>query len=863
MSAVVLVRDQPQLLQECLDALSRQEVKPDHVIVLDLRDSERNSPLQEPAALGLEITTVVGSGQSETEKLSSVLAAPQVSKSGFVWLLNDHSLPTPSALKIMASNFEVSPSLAQIAPKLLHRDQTRRIVSLGLSSSRTGSVLRRRADEYDQGQFDSDVDVLAATVTGSLFRTAELSAVELGPTNLDSDLTAIAVGIQLRARGQRVAVAPTAWVSVVPPSEGAFEVSRVDLAMRMALTPSWFFWILALTLPIQSLVRSIRSLILKQTGAVIPNLLFGIWFWFTFPTRLSEQRRFFPTNELVRKSLPPLLANRSEVKLRRSTQLGNLIEPRQTATQLGFVESGAFWFILLPLLLSLPLLPIGTHPHGLGLAPLSPTITEVFHSYQLSPESSWLLPLLSLLWLLPGEPAAGFAWINFLLPSVAFISSWQLFRSIIGVRAGTLIGAIVYSLNPFMFNARLEGQPLATFSAALLPWALLGLLRISQSGTTSRRWRWSAITALVLAATSAATPISLAVLLLLGLGLIVKRKLGIQWLAVVLIPASFVLLPRGIKYLADPVAALAGWGAVIDPERFDIWTAPAGGWLTSGILTMIALLLLTTLAVTAKPTQKSFGLLALALGVLTSSVMIPEVNLAANLIATLLLLTALLSNFSEIGSKRIITIGNFALLAVLLLALPSVAQPVSADWRADSRVTPAIVHAAANVNPGVLTFSLDTSSEVLVSSLQLGNGTHIDQSVDGGDTLFRNQQLPLDDLQQAQLAAALAAGSTEETAPLLSAGKISFVLLVNDDVEVRTNLESSGLLESAGVTEWGRLWRVRDAVENQPAEIPTSPWVLANFGMLALYLLLAAPTPGSLRRIRPDSSIFVEGEDQL
>lgn len=55
---------------------------------------------------------------------------------------------------------------------------------------------------------------------------------------------------------------------------------------------------------------------------------------------------------------------------------------------------------------------------------------------------------------------------------------------------------------------------------------------------------------------------------------------------------------------------------------------------------------------------------------------------------------------------------------------------------------------------------------------------------------------------------------------------------------------------------------MRDAIPNTLTETPPSYWVFLNLGLVAMYLLLAAPTPGSLRSRRADSSIFVEGDDQ-
>ena len=175
---------------------------------------------------------------------------------------------------------------------------------------------------------------------------------------------------------------------------------------------------------------------------------------------------------------------------------------------------------------------------------------------------------------------------------------------------------------------------------------------------------------------------------------------------------------------------------------------------------------------------------------------------------------------------------------------------------------PAIVHAAASVDPGLLTLTLERAASELETSLVLGNGTHLDQKRAGGDSWLRSQSLPITEAEQAQLAAALAAGSTQEAKALLAKGEISFVLLVAEDVEIQTSLDSSGLLESAGATERGRLWRVKDAVLHELQSTSEASYVWFVGAIFTLYLLLSIPTPGSARRGRQDASIFVEEDER-
>lgn len=860
--AVVLVGDQPQLLQDCLDALSNQEVKPDRVVVLDVRPHANTSPLQEPAALGLEVSVLIAEGDTGLGAVVAMVRDSIDQESDFIWVLREDSIPAPAALRVMLHEFEMSPSLGQVAPKLLHRDQSRRIFSLGLTSSRFGDFLRRHSDEYDQGQFDSDSDVLAASPLGSVFRRSNLAELNSDERQLDSDGVAISVGLQLRAQGQRIAVAPRAWISFAPQPDSSFDILRDKQSVRLALLPSWVSWLTVALLPLESVVGAVRQMVLKRPARVLPSLAFGVWFWLTLPRRLREQALLFPSSAELRRSLKTLLASRVDLRLRRTMQRTGNLDAVTAVSQPGFVESGAFWFSLLPLLASMPLLPLGVHAAGLALPPLSPTVTELFTSYLVSPQDAWLLPVLILTGVWPGEPALAFSWLTFLAPTIAYLSSWHLFRAISSNRAGVLVAALTYSLSPILINARLDGYPLTVVSAAVFPWALLGLLKTSESTSSARRWRWSAVTGLLLAISAAMTPLVAVIAVVLASGLFTARKVGVQWLLVVAIPSILILLPRALAYQADIASFFAGWTVTEPASPRPIWNLSIFDWPVDGTLTILALILMATVAQVMRPNIASAAALLLALGALSSPLLIAETAPMANLTAVMLLLASVVGGSLVKTQATLTTLGNFSVVAVLLLAIPALIQPIAADWRQDSRVTPAIVHAASSVDPGVITIALEGDGGELVSEIILGNGTHLDQWRDGGDALLRYQSLPLAPEQQAELAAALAAGSTEEAGNLLREGQVSFVLLKSDDSNLRTNLESSGLLESAGLTEWGRLWRVIDPVTFAPAKVQPNPWVYLSFAVLILYGLLAIPTPGSLRKSRGEASIFVEGDEQ-
>ena len=863
--ALVLVRRQPELLQECLDALSAQSRKPDAIKVLDLRENATTSPLVQPASLGLEISVEA----SPLLTLAAALirtASRESTTTGFeelpdlIWLLESDAIPNPQSLAELVRQFEVSPSLAILGPKLLHRDQSRRIESLGITTSASGELLNRHADEYDQGQFDADSDVFATNPFGALYRADALASLQLEAAGDSELMVGYASAVQLRRQGQRVAVSPRSWVSRQPVPGSGFEKRRVSFGLRLALWPSWLTWVQILLLPLEVLFRSVRLIFSKQPQAVPIELWFWIWYWFTLPTRIAELRQLMPSDKQSRAALRPLLATRAQLALRRQL---NRIDPREQPTiqGSGFIESGSFWFALIPLLASLPLLPLGVVADGIGQLPLSPSLSEIFDSLNLAASEGWIYSMLLLSAILPGSPSQDLAWVVFLTPTLAYLSSWQLFRRFSGASALTVVSALSYSVVPAVLISRYEGLANFTLTLVTLPWLLLVLLKLMEPQSVARSWRNAGLAGLLLALTSGLTPVLLSIALIVIIAMAVLRPARSLWFAVVLLPTVVLVAPRLIAFSSDPATFLIGWQNAAAQDS--IWQISNNEWIGSGLNYLVALLILAVVVVVSLPSRIGFGVFSLAIGVLALQLVIAEASVVLQIAATLLLLLsiAIALEVEPLASIRQRNLATWSILFIGLLAIPTILRPVDLNWSASDRVLPAIVHAAAAVDPGVLTLNLSVSGDEVETYVEVGNGTHLDQNLGRDDAFAMNQDLPLTTPEQAELAAALASGAVESVSNLLEGSQVSFVLLTTPSPEVANNINSLGLLEAAGVTERGQLWRVSGAEPFQAKPVALNGWVVATLALLAIYLLLALPTPGSMRRSRGDASIFVGGDE--
>jgi hypothetical protein len=175
---------------------------------------------------------------------------------------------------------------------------------------------------------------------------------------------------------------------------------------------------------------------------------------------------------------------------------------------------------------------------------------------------------------------------------------------------------------------------------------------------------------------------------------------------------------------------------------------------------------------------------------------------------------------------------------------------VDPGWKS-SRVMPALVVAASEQDPNLRTLVLEVG-DPLTATYVWGSGQKLEMS----STLLAHNsaQSPLSE-SLAEIAANLIAGNQDKLVPLLTKTSVDFVLLKTPNPEIEVGISSLDILQPAGATDYGVLWRVASdntAVAPSVESDPLRPWL---FGIVAAFALLALPTRASILGRRRRSAV--------
>jgi hypothetical protein len=220
------------------------------------------------------------------------------------------------------------------------------------------------------------------------------------------------------------------------------------------------------------------------------------------------------------------------------------------------------------------------------------------------------------------------------------------------------------------------------------------------------------------------------------------------------------------------------------------------------------------------------------------------------------------------NARRVIAGLTIALTLLPSVALAAINKP-SVTF-SDGRVVPSIVAAEADQGSRlsllVLTPSTDAAgNKRLAAEMVAGDGVHLDDL----SLAYRFSIAALAKEKYgkvAQLVADLVSANGTPISKRLQEQHIGYVLVPlgasADLAELGIALDSVSELETVGVTDFGRLWRVRDP--KQPdAQDPSSPWSITKGFQVAIligFLLMAIPSRANRRR--GSEEIFIEsGED--
>lgn len=586
--AIIVARPGPsaraQLLRT-LDALEPQRTPADAITLVVCGDA---ATARESETVSRMVEGVIEARGSTSFADALELARPRVAEGSAVWILAHDTAPHPRALERLTGMLERSPSAAIIAPKLVHTDNDREIVSLGVSMTTFGRAVELAAGELDQGQHDRTDEALGADIRGMLVRAEVYSA--LGPDRaLGGADEGLDLGVRARLGGGRVVLAPAARVSAAPdgpaalPARGARRAYATRLAQlhrRLAYAPAVLVPLHWLTLLPLALWRSITHLVAKRPEAVAPEWGAAVVAMLRFGAVARSQRaiRSFRTSTWA--SIAPLRVSHSELRRRLDDGHGS---EGGAVSELRFFSGGGAWAVLAALVVS-----IGTFTSllawpqlgGGALQPLRTTVSGLWS------DAAWglrgsavdvvgpadpfaaVIAVLGSLW--PAAPSFSLVLLWLLALPLAVLGGWFAATRVTD-RAGLRIFAgVAWALAPTFLTALVEGRLTGVLVHLLLPWLFHSAV------VAHRSWGAAGAASLFFAAVVACSPsLAPALILLRVIALAitlgsarVRGAVRLLWLPV---PAIALFAPLVLWQVANGTAvALLG-----DPGK--IWAGPQAG----------------------------------------------------------------------------------------------------------------------------------------------------------------------------------------------------------------------------------------------------------------------------------------------
>jgi GT2 family glycosyltransferase len=468
------------------------------------------------------------------------------------------------------------------------------------------------------------------------------------------------------------------------------------------------------------------------------------------------------------------------------------------------------------------------------------------------------------------------------------------------------LAALIYVLWPSVLIAQNELRIASLVAQVAMPYLVFTVARVALLGreisvrSRQQTFTWVGLSGLLLAIVSAAAPntIVISVLALLTVFIIRPRRIGyLIWVA---LPTAAIFAPITV-YLAvligQPLAILADPGVPIDTVSVAAWQFTAGvlidqlSWPALAAIVASAIVIVSAaLGLLSRRFAVVAGLLAFGLAALGAAWVIAQVDFVASgvgLTATnfvsgsphalqavwgLALALAIATWLDTVKRRQASRVLATALIALVLVpsAVASVLSKPQVSFSSD-RVMPALIDAQANsgLQAKVLVISPAVDSAQYSATLVEADGVQLED-------LSVAYRFALADIVAeqnnyrvvAQLVADLvAANGTAVDSPLQS-NSIAYVMIpkANNQTESNANaklavaFDSIAQLESAGQTDFGQIWRVRNA--QATAEIvEESPWSVTKAIQLTIlisFMLLAIPSAGR-RRAAASSEIFVDG----
>lgn len=449
----------------------------------------------------------------------------------WIWLLHDDAAPAPEALAELLHAVERAPSVTVAGCKQLDWNARRRLIDVGLSTSRWAERLTLiEADELDQGQYDGRSDTFAVNSAGMLVRRDVWE--ELG--GFDHALPGTGDDVDFcwrnRLAGHRVVVVPTArmfHVSHRPHALGSASAARkAQVYLRLKHTVLWKLPLHAAGALLGSLFKLVLSIAVKDPGHGFSQLI-ATFVALGRPGAVVRGRRDAARTRRIRRSvIKGLQTPRREVWAHRRSLIEALgsddsgdaarTDPLAeqpsgdstddfaalTTSERGWVGNGALLAVFLTAAASL----IGLSGFfsaeavtGGALIPVSSKVSDIWHH-----ATAWWIglgaglpghgdPFALLLWVLGlvggGDANSALAWLLLLAMPLAGLSAWFAAGGLTTRRRFRLVAALVWGGAPALQVALNQGRLGALVAHIMIPLLVLALLRAT--GTARGQGRFA------------------------------------------------------------------------------------------------------------------------------------------------------------------------------------------------------------------------------------------------------------------------------------------------------------------------------------------------------------------------------------
>lgn len=522
-----------------LAALSEQTRPADAFIGVDTGSRDNSVALLDDAFGEANVTTFQQGRSGMGDAVKAGLAAldpwdPDRPGAGteWVWLLHDDAAPAPEALAELLHAVERAPSVTVAGCKQLDWNARRRLIDVGLSTSRWAERLTLiEADELDQGQYDGRSDTFAVNSAGMLVRRdvwEELGGFDPGLPGTGDDVDFC---WRNRLAGHRVVVVPTAGmfhVSHRPHALGSASAARkAQVHLRLKHAVWWKVPLHAAGALLGSLFKLVLSIAVKDPGHGFSQLM-ATFVALGRPGAVIRGRREAARTRKIRRSvIKGLQTPRREVWAHRRSLIEALgaddssedaarTDPLAeqpsgdstddfaalTTSERGWVGSGALLAVFLTAAASL----IGLSGFfraeavsGGALIPLSSKVSDIWHH-----ATGWWIglgaglpghgdPFAFLLWILGlaggGDANSALAWLLLLAMPLSGLAAWFAAGGVTTRRRFRLVAALVWGGAPALQIALNQGRLGALVAHIMMPLLVLALLRAT--GTARGQGRFA------------------------------------------------------------------------------------------------------------------------------------------------------------------------------------------------------------------------------------------------------------------------------------------------------------------------------------------------------------------------------------